>query len=351
MPQPTLHHTLDTLLDRYYTSQTPGAVLLLAKGKEIVYLRGNGLANLATGEAIGPETTFRLASVSKQFTAMCVHLLAQQQKLHLSDKLSLYFPELAQFGSIQLLHLLHHTSGLPDFEEHIPENQTAQLTDEDALRITASHPSLLFSPGTQYRYSNTAFILLGLLVERVSRMNYAAFLQENIFAPLGMSHSILYQADAAIPNRALGYSGAAAGGFILSDQHIGTATRGDGCLYTSAVDYLRWWQALENSSLFNISNQLTTTSASIDDAKGWKYSMGWFVADIGNGKYEYCHSGDTSGFTNLVLRQPEHNTLVACFSNIAQNHTFLNELLQALQPFPEFCPKSELAYHLQELTR
>ncbi|WP_170114103.1 serine hydrolase domain-containing protein [Pontibacter mucosus] len=346
-----LPNTLDALLDRHYTANTPGAVLLVAKGKEVVYSGSRGLANLQTGAAITPDTTFRLASVSKQFTAMCVHLLAQQGLLQLTERLALYFPELIHWREVQLLHLLNHTSGLPDFEEHIPENQQTQLTDEDVLQITAQQKALLFSPGTQYRYSNTAYVLLGLLAERVSGISYADVLQEYIFNPLGMQHSILYGVDASIPDRAMGYRQASNGGFIIADQNIGTATRGDGCLYTSALDYFRWWQALKNHPLFNITNQPKTKYSSIDDSKGWKYSMGWFVSDIGNGKYEYCHSGDTSGFTNLVLRQPEHDTLVACFSNIAQNHTFLHELLQELKGFPEFSPKSALAYHLQELTR
>ncbi|WP_266205982.1 serine hydrolase domain-containing protein [Pontibacter kalidii] len=348
---PTLPQALDHLLNRHFTSQTPGAVVLVAKENEVVYLRGAGLANLETGAAITPDTTFRMASVSKQFTAMSVHLLALQQKLQLNDPLALFFPELAHFKAIQLLHLLNHTSGLPDFEEHIPEDQTAQLSDEDVLRKTAAQPALLFSPGTQYRYSNTAYVLLGLLVERVSGRSYADFLKENIFGPLQMSHSILYRADAAIPNRALGYSRDAAGGFILSDQNICTATRGDGCLYTSAQDFLKWQRALQHNSLFNINNTLNTHSSSIDTAKGWHYSMGWFVSAIVNGSHELCHSGDTSGFTNLVIRLPQYDTVVASFSNIANNHTFLSDLLQELKQFQEFSPKSALVHHLQELTR
>ncbi|OKL40401.1 serine hydrolase domain-containing protein [Pontibacter flavimaris] len=347
----TLPQALDRLLSRHYTFQTPGAMVLVAKGDEVIYSRGAGLANLETGAAITPETTFRMASVSKQFTAMCVHLLAQQQKLGLSDKLSVYFPELTHFKNIQLLHLLNHTSGLPDFEEFIPENQTTQLSDEDVLRITAAQESTLFCPGTQYRYSNTAFILLGLLVERVTRINYAIFLQENIFQPLQMHHSILYGAGAAIPNRALGYSRDAAGQFILSDQNVGTATCGDGCIYTSAQDFLKWQRALSNSPLFNINNALGSYPASIKADRKWFYSMGWFMATYGSGHPELFHSGDTSGFTNLVIRLPQHNVLIACFSNIAHNHTFLKDLLQELKQFPEFSPRSELVHHLQELTR
>ncbi|WP_276496313.1 serine hydrolase domain-containing protein [Pontibacter litorisediminis] len=348
---PTLQTTLNKLLSRHFTPHTPGAVLLIAKGAEVVYQQGAGLADLETGAPITPETTFRLASVSKQFTAMCVHLLAQKGRLKLEDSLSSYFPELAHFKEVQLLHLLNHSSGLPDFEEHVPADQTVQLADKDVLRITAAQPALLFSPGTRYRYSNTAFVLLGLLVERVAGISFADFLHRNIFEPLQMRHSILYKADAAIPKRAMGYRRGEDGQFILSDQNIGTATRGDGCIYTSAQDYLTWHLALGKAGVFNINNTLTTNTSSIDAAKGWHYSMGWFISDLRNGNRELCHSGDTSGFTNLVIRLPQHDTLLACFSNIAANHVFLEELLQELKQFPEFCPDSGLVHHLQELTR
>ncbi|MCX2740388.1 serine hydrolase domain-containing protein [Pontibacter anaerobius] len=348
---PTLENALDSLLARHFTRFTPGAVLLVAREDEVLYLRGAGKANLDTGAAITPDTTFRLASVSKQFTAMCVHLLAQRGLLKFTDSIGLYFPELAHFSEIRLLHLLNHTSGLPDFEEHIPENQAAQLTDEHVLRITAAQPALLFSPGNQYRYSNTGYVLLGLLVERVASINYADFLLENIFEPLQMPHSILYQPEAAIPNRAMGYSRAAEDRFELSDQNIGTATRGDGCIYTSAKDYLKWHRSLSSHPLFNINNKLNKNIATIDEAKSWRYGMGWFQAEDGNGTSELFHSGDTSGFTNLVMRLPHHNTVIACFSNIAGNQVFLDDLLQVLSHFPELSPKSELVKQLQQLTR
>ncbi|AKD05095.1 serine hydrolase domain-containing protein [Pontibacter korlensis] len=348
---PTLQLVLDNLLSRHFSENSPGAVVLVAKGDEVLYLQGAGLANLKTRAPITPETTFRLASVSKQFTAMCVHLLEQQGQLKLTNKLSVYFPELIHFGEIQLLHLLNHTSGLPDFEEYIPEDQTDQLTDEDVLRITAAQEKALFSPGSQYRYSNTAYVLLGLLVEQVSGVSYADFLQANAFNPLHIQHTMLYQAQAQIPNRAMGYRGDAAGAFSLSDQNIGTATRGDGCIYTSAQDYLKWHLALQNNFLFNIKSSLGINYSTVDAGKHWYYSMGWFFAKDNDGNSELFHSGDTSGFTNLVMHLPQQETLVACFSNIANNQPFLNDLLQELKQFPESHPRSELVYHLPELTR
>lgn len=156
---PTLQESLDRLLHSNYRNNSPGAAVLVAKAGEPLYQGSAGLADVGSGADLTPSTNFRMASVSKQFTAMCVHLLSQKNALHLTDSLCAYFPELAHFAEATLNHLLNHTSGLPDFEEHLPASQVIQLTDEDVLQLTAAQQRLLFSPGTQYRYSNTAYVL------------------------------------------------------------------------------------------------------------------------------------------------------------------------------------------------
>ncbi|GHA55723.1 serine hydrolase domain-containing protein [Pontibacter akesuensis] len=348
---PELQEKLDALLARHYAATTPGAVLLLTKEDKVTYQGHCGLADVVSKAAITADTTFRLASVSKQFTAMCLHLLAQQQRINLQDELGFHFPELAHLGSVRLWHLLCHTSGLPDFEEHIPAQQTAQLTDEEVLEITAAQPSLLFPAGTQFRYSNTGYVLLGLLVERITSMGYDDFLQEHIFRPLHMHRSTLYRANTTIPNRAMGYAADGAGSFILADQSLGSATRGDGCIYTSATDYLKWHRALTQLPLFNITNQLNTYYTQIDSVDAWRYGMGWFQERLFTGQHLLLHSGDTCGFTNLVIRQQEPDLLFACFSNIANNQPFLQELLQVLAEFSDFLPPSDLVWQLPWLTR
>ncbi|GAB3818067.1 hypothetical protein GCM10028895_14880 [Pontibacter rugosus] len=166
-----------------------------------------------------------------------------------------------------------------------------------------------------------------------------------------MNDSLLYQTDADIPHRAMGYAKTAAGKFILSDQSIGSATRGDGCMYTSAVDFLKWHQALNSNTLFNINNTLKNNLTSVDAEAGWYYGMGWFYEQLPKDDYLLLHSGDTCGFTNLVMRYPKQDVLVVCFSNIANNQNFLQELLQVLKGFPELMPSSQLAWQLPQLTR
>ena len=335
-----------------YSADKPGAALLVAVGGEVLYSKGFGLADLATATPITPVTNFRLASVSKQFTAMCIHLLQRQKLLQYDDTLLRFFPGFNKFGEeITLRHLLTHTSGLPDYENFIDADRPNQVSDEEVLELMAAQNHTLFNPGTQYYYSNTGYVLLALVVEQVSGLPYGDFLQQNIFDPLGMHTSRLYEAGRAIPERAMGYACNKAGEVIFSDQSTCTATKGDGCIYTSLQDYLKWHKALEQEGPFGIERALKEVSTNIDDKQDWYYGMGWFFAKRKSGRPEMYHTGNTCGFSNLVIRIPENDALVACFSNIADNPHLLTNLLDVLEDFPGIRPESDLVRHLVELTR
>ncbi|WP_299823542.1 serine hydrolase domain-containing protein [uncultured Pontibacter sp.] len=348
----SLHNALDNLMQATYRKGRPGAALLLSLGGELLFEKGYGCANLGTSESITPATNFRLASVSKQFTAMCVQLLQQQGLLTYEDKLYGYFPALIHFGGdISINHLICHTSGLPDFEEFVEDDRQEQVKESEVLRITAAQPRLYFKPGSQYRYSNTGYVLLALLVEKVSGMPYAEFLQKYIFEPLDMANTVLYEAGKRIPNRAIGYARNAAGEVILSDQSACSATKGDGCIYTSVHDYLKWHEALLTNDAFKLDATLENISTTIGNNPGWRYGMGWFYANRSNGSHEFYHTGSTCGFSNLVIRVPESQLLVACFSNIADNPYLLTSLIDVLQQYPETRLESDLVRQLLGLTR
>ncbi|MEJ8800688.1 serine hydrolase domain-containing protein [Pontibacter sp. H249] len=348
----SLAQALDAHLNTCYSDNQPGAAILVAKAGEVLYENCIGLANLLKGERIIPATNFRLASVSKQFTAMCVQLLQQQGLLKYEDKLSDFFPELAHLsGNISIKQLINHTSGLPDYENFVPENRTEQVRDLEVLAITDAQPKLLFTPGSQYRYSNTGYVLLALLVEKVAGLPYKEFLQKYIFGPAGMEHTVLYEAGASIPNRAMGYALNAAGEVVFSDQSTCSATKGDGCIYTSLRDYLKWHEALLKYDGFNLENTLQSISTTIDDNRNWHYSMGWFYARRSNGSLEMYHTGNTCGFSNLVIRVPENQLLVVYFSNLAYNPYLLTSFLDVLQQYPETQLESDLVRQLLELTR
>ncbi|GGG02504.1 serine hydrolase domain-containing protein [Pontibacter amylolyticus] len=343
--------TWDAHLEATYTTVAPGAALLISVAGEVLYERGIGIADLSTGEPITPDTTFRLASVSKQFTAMCIQLLEQEGRLSFDDTLQQFFPEFpAGIGTqATLRHLLCHTSGLLDYEEFVEERPDWQISDAEVLAIAASQVKTYFTPGTQYRYSNTGYVLLAQVVEQVSGIAFANFLQQRIFGPLGMNHTMLYEKGKAIPERAMGYARKETGDIVLADQGTCTATKGDGCIYTSVRDYQRWHHALNKQP--GMAPALEQVYTPIPGYSDGYYGMGWFFSRRSSGGLELYHTGNTSGFSNLVIRIPESDVLIACFSNLADNPFLLTSFLEELQRFPQLRTENRLVCDLLELTR
>ncbi|WP_245868687.1 serine hydrolase domain-containing protein [Pontibacter ramchanderi] len=340
---------LDAHFGVTYQTDAPGAALLLAVLGEVQYEQGIGIANLTTGEPITPATTFRLASVSKQFTAMAVQLLEQEGLLAYDDTLQQFFPEFTTGigAEVTLRHLLCHTSGILDYEEFVEERPDWQISDEEVLAIAATQETTYFKPGSAYRYSNTGYVLLALVVERLSGIAYADFLQQRIFEPSGMEDTMLYQTGKAIPKRAMGYARNEAGEIILADQGTCTATKGDGCIYTSVRDYHRWHLALQAG----MAPALQQVYTPLEGYPNGFYGMGWFFSRRNSGGLELYHTGNTSGFSNLVIRIPENDVLIACFSNLADNAHLLTGFLDVLGQFPVLHTESQLIRDLLKLTR
>jgi CubicO group peptidase (beta-lactamase class C family) len=348
-----LQTTLDSMLNSSYAGHKPGAALLLMAGGETLYAKGVGQAKLSFSEPVTKSTNFRMASVSKQFTAMCIHLLEQEGKLTYDDPLVRFFPEFNPVTgrNVTLHQLLTHSSGLPDYEDFVDHTTTAQVTDEQVLQITAARTQTYFEPGTAFRYSNTGFVLLALVVEQVSGMHFGAFLRKYVFDVLGMKGSLLYQPDAVIPDRAMGYATNATGAPYFSDQSSCSATMGDGCIYTSLQDYQRWHEALCQPGPFQLQPLLDKVYFPIDEKQNWYYGMGWFFSVRKDGTKEMYHTGNTCGFSNLVIRLPEQDVLIAYFSNIAGNRHLLTGFLDTLRNLPIFSPESGLLRQMGNLTR
>ncbi|WP_157578762.1 serine hydrolase domain-containing protein [Pontibacter roseus] len=345
-----LSESLDALLESQYSADAPGAAVLVAAQGEILYERGIGMADLSTGEPIMPHTNFRMASVSKQFTAYCVQLLVQRGLVSYDAAIHNIFSGFKPAaGQITLRHLLTHSSGLLDYEEFVEESRETQVTDEEVLAITASQSNTYFRPGTQYRYSNTGYVLLALVVERVTGQLYDDFLKENVFEPLGMQSSTLYTSGGPIAHRAMGYARDGQGGFMYSDQGTCTATRGDGCIYTSLQDYQKWHKAL--TQMQGITTALEQVAYPLQGYANGYYGMGWFCSERTSGGLELYHTGNTSGFSHLVIGIPEQEVLIAYFSNIADNPHLLTGFLDGLKRYPALCPESWLVRDLLHLTR
>ena len=295
-----------------YAGEVPGASLLVVRDGVPLVRKGYGLADLETQEAATPATHYRLASVTKQFTAASILLLAQDGKLTLDDPVRRWLPTLPHaYDAITLRHLLTHTSGIVDYEDLTPDTQTEQLTDEDVLRLVSDTPSLYFAPGAQWRYSNSGFVLLGLVVERASGLGFAQFLQQRIFQPLGMD-SLLYEHGRGpeVPHRAYGYS-EIDGRWQRTDQSVTSATRGDGGIYASIDDLAKWDAALYDDRLLSAeSRKLAFGPAVHSDDPTVDYGYGWRISGD-----TLWHSGESIGFRNVIVRYPRQHLTVILLSN------------------------------------
>lgn len=304
---------VDALM-RHYDGAVPGASLLVIQDGEYIVRRGYGLSELETGIEAGPTTNYRLASVSKQFTAAAILLLTEDGKLTLDDRLRRWLPSLpVAADAITLRQLLTHSSGLVDYEEVMADDSTGQLRDADVLRLLESPDRTYFKPGSEYRYSNSGYALLALIVERASAMSYQDFLRERIFLPLGMHDTLAYvRGGPEVPHRAYGYS-EIQGQWIRTDQSTTSAVLGDGGIYSSIEDLAKWDAALYDDRLLSDASRaaaFTTQVQVVGERYRAGYGYGWRITGD-----SLWHSGETIGFRNVILRYPRQHLTVILLSN------------------------------------
>lgn len=302
---------VDSLM-RAYEGSVPGASVLVLRDGEAVVRRSYGLADLERGIAAAPNTNYRLASITKQFTAAAVLLLAEDGKLDLDDGLREWLPSLpASNGAITLRHLLTHTSGLVDYEEIMPADLGRPLRDADVLQLQEDVSRLYFAPGSDWRYSNGGYALLALVVERASGRSFPEFLRQRVFLPLGMQNTLAYvQEGPPVPNRAYGHS-LADGAWTRTDQSLTSSVLGDGGIYSSIDDLARWDAALYDDRLLSDESRrlaFTPWTKSADPAVD--YGFGWRVTGE-----TLWHSGETIGFRNVIVRWPERRLTVILLTN------------------------------------
>jgi CubicO group peptidase (beta-lactamase class C family) len=317
------------------TPETPGVAVLVIDHREVLLRKGYGLANLKDRTPIRPETTFELASLSKPFTATAVCILHDQGKLAFDDPVRKYVPELPDLGRkppIRLHHLLHHTSGLPDYTGWPqPKGRDPNYVgNEDYARLIRDNPRLVeqhFAAGQKYEYSNTNFMLLALIVERVSKKSYGTFLQEEIFKPLGMVNSWVNERPDSTPKHPrLGYVNAV--GYEKNDrgrwkETWGAApfrsetllTTGDGAIWTNLEDMARWDAGVRSGKLLEAQTwQQARTRSKTRDGQTNDYGYGWGLE--GDGKVTgYGHNGGWGGFNTLYIRQTVKDRAVVVLSN------------------------------------
>jgi CubicO group peptidase (beta-lactamase class C family) len=302
---------IDALM-RAYQGAVPGAGVAVLRDGVTVFRRAYGLANVESRVAATTATNYRLASVTKQFTAAAILLLAEEGRLCIDDPARKWLPTLTDAAeNIVIRHLLTHTSGIAHYEELIPVGTTWPLRDADVLRLLEAESRGYFPPGTRYCYSNSGYCLLALIVEQASGRDFASFLRERIFQPLGMQNTVAFEAGiSAVLHRAFGYS-AAGRSWRRTDLTLTSATLGDGGIYSSVDDLAKWDAALCGDRLLQpASLRLACQPAVQTDDPAVQYGFGWCIAG------ETCwHSGETVGFRNVIVRYPKRRLTVIVLTN------------------------------------
>ncbi len=320
---------LDRILANLTDNHSPGLAVLVRQNSRTIFEREYGVRDLKTQTAIDAQTDFRLASCTKQFTAMAVMLLVHDGKLRYDEPLTEVFPDFPAYGrSITIRNLLNHTSGLPEYEDLMdqvsagqPSRWTAdhQIQDAEVLTLLETQNHGKFAPGTKWSYSNSGYVVLGLIVGKVSGEPFGDFLNQRIFKPLKMDHTMAFvKGKNEVSNRAYGYSKK---GDVLeeTDQSSTSATLGDGGVYSNLEDLARWDNALAHHTLLSETEMqpaltpfkltdglepLWTSGPDDTDPQAGKpvsYGFGWFL-DSYKGHARMWHYGDTVGFKTAIER-------------------------------------------------
>jgi CubicO group peptidase (beta-lactamase class C family) len=318
----------------------PGFALLVKKDGHIVFEKGYGVRDLRSKTKIDAQTNFRLASFTKQFTAMAIMLLVHDGKLRYDETLTGIFPEFPAYGkNITARNLLNHTAGLADYEDLMDAAEKSngpiwsaekQISDAEVLQLLEKEPQGKFVPGTKWEYSNSGYVVLGLIVAKRSGKSFAEFLHDRIFAPLKMDHTLVFEKGKnEVANRAYGHS-KKENAFVETDQSSTSATQGDGGIYSNLEDLSKWDDALRNHTLLSEKEFLPAiTPAKLPPGAESKladdvpkslrgqanaYGFGWFL-NLQDLHPLMWHYGETMGFKTAIVRYTRDNVTVILLCN------------------------------------
>jgi CubicO group peptidase (beta-lactamase class C family) len=306
----------------------PGLAMAIVRDGKAIKSRGYGLANIELDVPVKPETIFQTGSVGKQFTATAVMMLVEEGKIRLDDAIGKYLPGApATWDKITVRNLLTHTSGIHDYEtESLKKTGAAFInlrndyTEDELFKKFCGWP-LDFPPGSKWSYSNSGYVILGILIHRVTGQFYGDVLQERIFRPLGMTSTrIISEAD-IIPNRAAGYR--LVKGEIKNQEWVSPSlnTAADGALYTNIVDMAKWDAALYTEKLLKKESlDQMWTPVRLSNEKTAEYGFGWDVTNV-NGHRLIEHGGAWQGFTTQISRYVEDEFTVIVLTNLDSDHS------------------------------
>lgn len=293
--------------------QIPGVALNIIQDGKAIKTSAYGLANIELQVPVKPETVFEIGSVTKQFTAAGILLLAQEGKLSVDDKITAHLKNAPDsWTNITIRHLLTHTSGLKNYTLLDGFELSRHLTQEQFIRAIATQPRD-FSPGDSWKYSNTGFNLLGFIIENISGQKYWDFMAEQIFRPLHMDNTTDRRPGPIIPNRAAGYE--QANHVLINRDYDLTDVFSAGAIASTVLDLAKWNAALDGDVLLDAgTKEQMWTPAKSNDGKSTRYGFAWFI-DTVEGHQNIGHSGATSGFSASIQRFPADHLAVIVLTN------------------------------------
>jgi CubicO group peptidase (beta-lactamase class C family) len=316
----------------------PGLSLAVVLDGRVIKAQGYGYADLEFRVPVTPETIFQSGSIGKQFTATAVMMLVEEGKIGLEDSITKYFPHApANWNSITIHDLLSHQSGIKNYTDGKEVNLRKDYSEDELLDIAESLP-LDFPPGSDWSYSNTGYVVLGVLIHKVTGDFYGDFLHERIFVPLGMKTRVISESD-IIPNRARGYQ-------LLNRQWKNQDwvsptlnTTADGSLYFTTLDLAKWDAALYTTKLLKASSldqmwtvQKLGSGPNEGQPNKGRYGFGWFI-DSMNGHRLIEHGGAWQGFTDSICRYVDDQLTVIVLTNLDSEHSNPDKIAHEIAGF------------------
>jgi CubicO group peptidase (beta-lactamase class C family) len=311
---PAASSKVDKLFAPLRDGVQPGTAVLVVQDGKIVHEGAYGYADIEKHVPLTVESTFRLDSVSKQFTAMAVMMLAEDGKLAYDDPVSRYVPALATYPGVTVRHLLTHTGGLPEYYDVI-DTTHGWPSNADAAKLLGQMAKPAFEPGTRYEYSNPGYDMLAQVVEGASGQRFADFVRERIFLPLGMRHSLVHDhTKPAVQRRVLGYD-KTNHGFALDDEHPLNGIVGSGGVFSTLGDLYLWDQALSGERLVSRETlDEAFTPAVLKNGESTGYGFGWRIDEY-RGMRRIHHGGSWVGFRSHITRYPDAALSIVILAN------------------------------------
>jgi CubicO group peptidase (beta-lactamase class C family) len=341
-PSSSMENQAGAIFSSVTQEKAPGLAVLVRKDGSTLFEKGYGVRDLRTNAKIDQHTDFRLASFTKQFTAMAVMLLVHDGKLRYDQTLVEIFPDFPPYGAnVTIRNLLNHSGGLPDYEDLMDAQEKTkgplwspehQIQDDEVLALLKNETKGKFAPGTSWSYSNSGYVVLGLIVAKASGESYADFLHTRVFAPLHMDHTIVYQKGKnEVGNRAFGHT-KEGDALKETDQSSTSATLGDGGIYSNLEDLAKWDDALRNHTLLTADEMapalvpaklangkptlwpVEANGDNLHPGKPVSYGFGWFL-DSYWGIPRMWHTGSTMGFRTIIERFTANHLTIIILGN------------------------------------